>query len=187
MADSPDTPDRTAEALPVVFWLVPSEPWRSSLAKLIDTLGTEHRGPAFEPHITIEVSRARDGPALNALLDRVAASFEPMTLTAGKTAHSEVHFKTLFIEFDDPRPLALQQRLRAELGRSDYELRPHLSLLYHGDLPPHTRQRLATIHRFDGERIDFDSLVVVRAPSAGGDLSNIEALDTSLRRTLGRR
>jgi hypothetical protein len=180
MAASPAT-------LPVAFWLVPSEPWRSSFATLIAALGIAHRGPAFEPHITIEVGDVRDDdPDLGALLARVAASFEPMTLTAGRTAHSEAHFKTLFIEFDDPRPFALQRELRAGIGeRSDYVLRPHLSLLYHGGLAPATRERLAATHRFDGERIDFDSLVIVRAPSASGDLSDIEALDTSLRRPLG--
>ncbi|MCL4182894.1 MAG: 2'-5' RNA ligase family protein [Burkholderiaceae bacterium] len=180
MADSPAT-------LPVAFWLVPSEPWRSSFGALIAALGAAHRGPAFEPHITIEVSRVRgDDPGLDALLDRVAASVEPMTLTAGRTVHSEAHFKTLFIEFDDPRPFALQRQLRAELGEPpDYVLHPHLSLLYHGGLAPGTRERLAAAHRFDGERIGFDTLAVVRAQSAAGDLSDIEALDTSLRRTLG--
>lgn len=179
MADSPET-------LPVAFWLVPAQPWRSSLAELIAALGAAHQGPAFEPHITLEVSHARGDLSVEALLDRVAASFEPMTLTAGATAHSDAHFKTLFVEFDDPRPFALQQRLRDELGQDEgYVLRPHLSLLYRGGLARDTRERLAEPNRIEGERIDFDSLVVVRPSSPGGDLSDIDALDTSLRKTLG--
>lgn len=171
--------------LPVAFWLVPSEPWRSELAALISVLGRAHEGPAFEPHITLEVGHARREQSLDALLDRVAGSFEAATLTAGATAHSEAHFKTLFVEFDDPRPFALQRRLRDELGCDEgYLLRPHLSLLYHGGLAIETRERLARTHRFEGERMTFDSLVVVRPLAAGGDLSDIEALDTSLRRTL---
>jgi len=172
---------------PVVFWLVPSEPRRSSFAELVATLGEAHGGPAFEPHITIEVSHAHGGPALEALLDRVAQAVEPMTLVAGETAHSEAHFKTLFVEFDDPRLVALNRRLRDELGRDEgYVLRPHLSLLYRGGLPLETRRRLAETHRFADARIEFEVLVAVRPASPGGDLSDIEAIDTSLRRTLRR-
>jgi len=179
MADSP-------EMLPVAFWLVPAQPWRSLLAELIAALGAAHQGPVFEPHITVEVSHARGVASLEGLLDRVAASFEPMTLTAAETAHSDAHFKTLFIEFDDPRPLALQQRLRDELGHDEgYVLRAHLSLLYRGGLARDARERLVEANRFEGERIGFDSLVVVRPSSPGGDLSDIEAIDTSLRKALG--
>lgn len=172
---------------PVAFWLVPSEPWRSSLARRIATLAAAHRSPVFEPHVTIEVNRAGSGgPSLQALLARVAASFEPMTFVTGATAHSEAYFKTLFVEFDDPRPAELQRQLRAGLvGPADYLLRPHLSLLYRGGLAPELRESLAAAHRFDGERIAFDSLVLVRPASAGGDLSDPGMLDTSLRRTLG--
>lgn len=174
------------EMLPVAFWLVPSEPRRSTLADLIAALAAAHRGPVFEPHVTLEVNHAPGDLSLEALLDRVAAVFDPMTLTAGRTAHSDVHYKTLYVELDDPRLFALQRALRDELGRDDapYELRPHLSLLYRGGLDHDTRERLADAHRLDGERIAFDSLVVVRPAKPGGDLSAIEAIDTSLRKRL---
>lgn len=176
---------KAGESRPVAFWLVPAEPRRSSLTRLIAALGAAHHGPAFEPHITVEVSRAASDLSLEALLDRVAASFEPMTLTAAQTAHSEAHFKTLFIEFDDPRLFALRDRLRDELGCSEgYVLRPHLSLLYRGGMAVAARERLARANRFEGERMRFDSLVAVRPSLAGGDLSEIEAIDTSLRRRM---
>lgn len=179
--------DRAPGRHAVAFWLVPSEPWRSSLASLIGALGAVHGAPAFEPHITVEVSHAPVAPSLDALLDRVAHAFEPMCLVAGTTAHSEVHFKTLFVEFDDPRLPALRRRVRDELGHDDgYVLHPHLSLLYRGGLPCAVRARLAEAHRFTGERIEFDTLVAVRASSPGGDLSDIEALDTSSRCRLHR-
>lgn len=176
----------TSGLRPIVFWLVPSQPWRSRIADLIVALGRAHGGPAFEPHITIEVSHAPAGAALEAVLDRVARGFEPMTLVAGTTAHSAAHFRTLFVEFDDARLPALQRRLREELGRDEgYALHPHLSLLYRGDLPLETRVRLAATHRFAGERIEFDLLVAVQPSLPGGDLSDIETIDTSLRVALG--
>ncbi|GMV01669.1 MAG: hypothetical protein KJZ98_00345 [Burkholderiaceae bacterium] len=171
----------------VAFWLVPAEPRRSSLAELIAVLGKAHGGPAFEPHITLHVSRAPGGPSPEALLDRVARVCEPMTLVAGATAHSEAHFRTLFVEFDDPRLFALQRHLRDDPGHdAGYLLRPHLSLLYRGGLPVATRERLAQSNRLAGERIEFDALVAVRPSSAGGDLADIEAIDTSLRLPLRR-
>src|SRR5690606_39425570 len=105
------------DMLPVAFWLVPSEPRRAALAELITALGAAHQGPAFEPHITLEVNHARGDLSLEALLDRVAAAFDPMTLVAGETAHSEIHFKTLYVEFDDPRLFALQRALREQIDR----------------------------------------------------------------------
>ncbi|MCZ7562330.1 MAG: hypothetical protein M5U30_21800 [Burkholderiaceae bacterium] len=77
--------------------------------------------------------------------------------------------------------------MRDELGRDEgYVLRPHLSLLYRGELPVETRRRLAETHRLAGEHIEFDVLVAVRPSPPGGDLSDIDTIDTSLRRSLHR-
>lgn len=170
---------------PVAFWLVPSEEWHERLGRCIAELAAVYQGPAFEPHITLDVGQAPAAQAsLAAMLERVAARCAPMALTAGATAHSAAHFKTLYVEFDDPRPLALQQALRAEFGSADYLLDPHLSLLYHGNLAPEVREHLAATQRFEGEEIGFDTLVVVREGAPGATLADIETLDTSLRCTL---
>ena len=50
--------------------------------------------------------------------------------------------------------------------RGDYDLRPHLSLLYRGGLGVEERGRLAATYRFDGEGVTFDEVALVR-PAAG--------------------
>lgn len=82
-----------------------------------------------------------------------------MTLTAAGTGHADAHFRTIFVEFDDSRPFALQMRLR-----------------------------LAEDNRFRGERSGVDSLVVVRPSSTGATcrtsrLPTGTALQTSLSST----
>ncbi|MCZ7561849.1 MAG: hypothetical protein M5U30_18895 [Burkholderiaceae bacterium] len=133
------------------------------------------------------MSHAPAGPSLETLLDRVARAFEPMTLVAGATAHSEAHFKTLFVEFDDPRLLAIQRRLRDELGRDEgYVLRPHLSLLYRGSCLSRRAGASPKPIASRASTIEFDVLVAVRPSPPGGDLSDIDTIDTSLRRSLHR-
>src|SRR5262249_28072321 len=119
----------------------------------------------------------------SAELSRVAASYPPITLTCGVTEHGTEHFKTLFVTFDDTRLVGLRQALlnAAELGGMHYQLRPHLSLLYRGDLHSAERRRLASIHSFEGETVIFEELVLVRPVPPSDDLFDLDRLDKTQR------
>jgi 2'-5' RNA ligase len=135
---------------------------------LIAQLVSEYDAAPFEPHITLHAGACTDEDDVDALLGTVAAATEQMELMCGETGHTDALFKTLFIQFDDPRLLALHRRLRDRLTRTvDYTLQPHLSLLYK-ELPQAVRRDLASHYTFRGKTILFDHIAAVR-PGAGQD------------------
>jgi Cyclic phosphodiesterase-like protein len=173
----------TQQTVPVALWLVPASPWHQRLHRLIEELAGAFASAVFEPHITLHVGAVRRFSSVSAELSKVAASHPTIALTCGATKHGSEHFKTLFVTFDDTRLEVLRQALMdaADLGGMQYQLRPHLSLLYRGDLDSAERGRLASIHSFEGEPVIFEELVLVRPVPPSDDLFDLDRLDTKQR------
>lgn len=168
----------------ISFWLIPAQPHLEAFRALIADLAREYDAPLFEPHITLHAGVRTAGDDIAALLRRVAAASEPITLAAGNTSHSDALFKTLFVEFGDPGIRALHRRFQAGLHRfSEYSLAPHLSLLYKA-MPSESRATLAERHVYAGQRIVFDALAAVRPAPGQPDWSDIRRWDSSLRLSL---
>lgn len=164
---------------PVALWLVPAAPWHERFGALIGELAGQFDAIAFEPHITLDVGMLHDLSQVPDQLAAAVSSHPPMALVCGGTMHDNEHFRTLFVPFDDRRVHGLRDALRGAVAlRGDYDLRPHLSLLYRGGLGVGERERLAAMYRFDGEGVTFDEVVLVRAAARGGDLFDIRVLDT---------
>ena len=151
------------------LWLVPAEPQRAELRAHIDQLAVEHGTPSFEPHVTLASGVVAHDAVVTAI-DRVAADWGPLDVDAGSTAHGPDRFKAVFVELDDARLHELAAALCAGLGIpfEPDQLRPHLSLLYAADLPPHTRAAIAAAHSFAGTTLRFDTLVA-SVPGAGSE------------------
>jgi hypothetical protein len=168
--------------LPVALWLLPASPWREKFGAIIRDLAAIHRSVAFEPHITLHVGALHGAAPTSNWLGALGGARAPITLSCGATAHGPEHFKTLFVAFDDTTVTRLRDALLASADlRGDYPLQPHLSLLYRGGLDEAERARLAAQYRFDGERVTFDEVVLVRPGRAGADLLDIATLDTTER------
>jgi len=169
----------------VALWLVPAAPWHERFGQLISELAQRFEGTVFEPHITLHVGTLGDTPSVCARLAALAGSCAPLTLTCGQTMHGEEHFKTLFVVFDDRRLQVMHDALLTASGlQGDYDLRPHLSLLYRGGLHVAEREHLAATYRFDRKEVTFDEIVLVRPDTPGGDLFDIGRLDTTQRHRL---
>jgi hypothetical protein len=107
-----------------------------------------------------------------------------MELMCGETGHTDALFKTLFIQFEDPRLLTLHRQLRDHLARSvDYVLQPHLSLLYK-ELPQAVRRGLASHYTFRGRTILFDHIAAARPGAGQDDWSDIRGWVVWARRRL---
>lgn len=172
--------------LPVAFWLIPAQPHHRRLSALIRRLAAAHEAPAFEPHVSLHVGEAGGDEDVEVLMRRAAAQMPPFEMRAALTAHGPTRFKTLYVEFDDARPAALQGLISRQLRTaSSYDLRPHLSLLYREALDEARRQRLAAEHDIGGRLIRFDTLAAVLPGPGQRDLSDVPTWDTTLRVRLG--
>lgn len=115
----------------VAYWLTPAEPARSFFASTIAELATRFAAPVFEPHVTIYAGEAgNDAPAQ--VLGHALTGGKPFRLSARDIQYSDEFTKTLFVQFEPSRALShLSRALQQASARQDeYELNPHLSLIY---------------------------------------------------------
>lgn len=115
----------------VVYWLIPAEPARSFFASTIAHLATRFEAPVFEPHVTIYAGENGDDTPAQ-FLSHALTGCKPFRLSARDIQYSDEFTKTLFVQFEpSPALTHLSRALQgASAGHDDYELNPHLSLIY---------------------------------------------------------
>ena len=159
----------------ITYWLCPAEPARSHFATMIRELAARFDAPGFEPHVTIFVTSAeREDPGQ--VLGKVLSGHERFGLTALGLDYSDNFTQTLFIRFAPHPDLArLSEDLRRASGSpSDYELNPHLSLLYK-TMDSETKRELArTIPLLFGDAI-FDTVKAVLSPARIESREDVES------------
>jgi hypothetical protein len=174
-----------SDTLPVGFWLVPAPPHHRNLAAIIDGLAQELDAPRFEPHVTLYAGARSGDDDVEALLTQATENLGSLELRIAGVGTSPELFKTLYLEFEpEPQTERLCRLFRAGLKPAlDYELKPHLSLLYK-HLPGTTRAALAS--RFDvvGQRIVFAQIAAVRPGEGDNKWLDIDRWDVWLRREL---
>ena len=157
------------------YWLCPAEADYAYFAQLIRDLAGRFDAPIFQPHVTLYVtSRQKENP--QAVLDKVLPAHRPVRLKVSGLDHSEEFTKTLFVQLGDREQLVrLSEDLRrASVVQNDYQLNPHLSLLYK-TMDEKTRRELANSIRIDVTEIRFDSVKAVISPAEIRERSDVEA------------
>jgi 2'-5' RNA ligase len=159
----------------IAQWLIPAEPAHSFFQDLIDDLARRYDAPVFEPHVTIYVG-ADSTDAVDTMLSKAARDCEPIVLQALEISHSDEFIKALFVEFGlNSKLRQLNQVIRtAAQDSSDYDLKPHLSLLYKR-MSVQTRRRLARSIEVPFSQLVFDSLKAVRCISPTRSRADVEA------------
>ena len=149
----------------VAYWLCPAEPVRTHFVELINDLAAKFDAPAFEPHVTIYVTdAANDDP--EAVLEQALQGHGPCRLSIRDLDYADEFTKTLFVQFE---PDADVQRLSSDLRRAsalqnDYQLNPHLSLIYQ-TMASETKRDLAHSIRFPFDEVRFDSVKAIISPA----------------------
>ena len=146
-------------------WLIPAEPARGWFCSLINDLARRLEAPVFEPHVTVYVTKAAsENPA--GVLENALADQKPLRLSISGLDCSEEFTKTLFVEFQPDAILAsLSEKLRfASISRLEYELKPHLSLLYKRMPAEKKTEVMSSIHLPFSE-VDFDLVKAVISPA----------------------
>jgi hypothetical protein len=128
----------------ISYWLVPAQPDKSRLQRMIFALANRFGAPRFEPHVTIHSGPYTAEDDVTRKLARATREVSEIVLNTTGLGHSDEFTKTLFLQFaPDDRLLQLRRDLKRLLHEpGDYELNPHLSLLY-ANLPPETKAALA--------------------------------------------
>jgi 2'-5' RNA ligase len=178
-------------ALPVsrrivtAYWLIPAEPAHRFFQDLINDLARRYDAPVFEPHVTIYVG-ADSTDAVGTALSKAARDCEPIVLQALEVSHSDEFIKTLFVEFGlNSKLQRLNQVIRsATQNSSDYQLNPHLSLLYKR-ISTQDRHLLTHLIDVPFPEVTFDSLKAVRCVSPTQSRADVEAWGVVAEKPLG--
>jgi putative hydrolase of the HAD superfamily len=154
---------------------MPAAPARKFFQGLIEELARRFDAPVFEPHVTVHVGPNHAGAAEKALAQS-AHECEPINLEALDIDQSDEFIKTLFVQFAlNGKLQQLHEIIRnAAQDAAQYELKPHLSLLYK-KIPAITRRELADSIKVPFSEVIFDSLKAVRCISPTRSRADVEA------------
>jgi 2'-5' RNA ligase len=158
----------------IAYWLIPSEPAHSFLQRIINDLARRCDAPVCEPHVTICVGADRAEAAKNALGD-AARECKLIGLTPLGIGQSDEFIKTLFVQFAMAAELRKINAMIRDVANdlSQYELNPHLSLLYKTLAAP-TRRELAASINVPFSEVTFDAIKAVRCVSPAESGADIE-------------
>jgi Cyclic phosphodiesterase-like protein. len=168
----------------IAYWLIPSEPAHSFFQRIINDLARRYDAPVFEPHVTIHVGVDRPCAAKHAL-DDAARQCKLMRLTPLGIDQSAEFIKTLFVQFAMNAELRQINDIIRETAHdsSQYELKPHLSLLYQ-NLGAAIRAELTASITVPFSEIAFDSLQAIRCISPTQTGADVEAWELIAARML---
>ena len=159
----------------IAYWLIPSEPAHSFFQRMINDLARRCDAPVFEPHVTIHVGADRADAAKNAL-GAAARECKLIGLKPLRIDQSKEFIKTLFVQFATSAELSKINGIIREAANdpSQYELKPHLSLLYK-NLAVATRCELAASIKVPLSEVTFDAIKAVRCISPAESGADVEA------------
>jgi putative hydrolase of the HAD superfamily len=148
----------------IAYWLIPAAPARFFFETKIVDLARRYSAPVFEPHMTIYVGS--DRADAEEVITKAVSSCGPIEAKVLEVGQSGEFIKTLFVRFAINRKL---QRLNAMIrdvaeDSSDYELKPHLSLVYKR-MSIQRRRFLARSIEVPFSEVIFDSIKAVRCAS----------------------
>ena len=157
----------------IAYWLIPAEPARSFFATMIGDLARRYDAPVFEPHMTVHVGF--DLVEAEEVITKVARSCRLVQAEVLKVRQSPEFIKTFFVEF------ALNSKLRqlkericdAARDASDYELKPHLSLLYK-TMSIQARRQLVQSIKIPFSEVIFDSIKAIRCVAPTRNSADVE-------------
>ena len=165
----------TGANIVIAYWLMPAEPAQSFFASIIRELADRFDAPPFEPHLTVYAGpeEAKDP---NEILRGVFAGLDHFQLLVRDVQSSDQFTKTVFVQFEpDPRLSEISFALRrASSSDEEYELNPHLSLIYK-TMDTVVKSELANSIRIPFREVTFGSAKAVACPSPIKTREDVEA------------
>ncbi len=159
----------------VTYWLCPAEPERDQFTRMIGDLAARFDAPTFEPHVTIHTTNSeREDPAT--VLEKIVKGRRRSRLHVRGVDYSDDYTKTLFIQLaPDTELTQLSEDLRrASVSPGDYQLNPHVSLLYK-EMDEETKRQLAASIILPFSDVSFSSVKAVVSPAEVRSREDVEA------------
>jgi 2'-5' RNA ligase len=159
----------------IAYWLIPIEPARSYFQNIVNDLAKRYAAPEFEPHLTVHVGMDCT-ETVDQVLSNAGRSSKKIALQVLNVSSSSEFIKTLFVRFTRSTQLQqLNQSIRTAAEDSpDYQLSPHLSLLYK-QMSIQDRRLLTHSIEVPFSQVTFDSLKAVRCVSPTRSRADVEA------------
>ena len=158
----------------IAYWLIPAEPARSFFERTIVDLARRYNAPVFEPHMTIYVGS--DPVKAEEVIAKAVSGCRLFQAKVLKVCQTDEFIKTLFVQFGLDRKLRQLNEMigDAEQNSSDYQLNPHLSLLYR-KMSPLARRQLANSIKLPFSEVTFESIKAIRCASPTQNRADVEA------------
>jgi hypothetical protein len=168
----------------IAYWLIPGEPARSFLERTIVELARRYNAPVFEPHMTVYVGS--DRVEAEEVIAKAVYGCGLVQAKALQVCQSGEFIKTLFVQFALDRKLQqLNEMIRdAAQDSSDYQLNPHLSLLYK-KMSILARRQLAHSIKLPFLDVTFESIKAVRCVSPTRSRTDVEAWRVVAAKSMG--
>jgi 2'-5' RNA ligase len=158
----------------IAYWLIPTEPARSYFQNIVNDLAEQYSAPEFEPHVTVHVG-VDCTETVDEVLSKAGRSSKKIALQVLNVSSSSEFIKTLFVHFTRSTQLQqLNQNIRTAAQDSpEYQLSPHLSLLYKR-MSIQDRRLLTHSIEVPFSEVTFDSLKAVRCVSPTRSRADVE-------------
>lgn len=161
------------------YWLIPAEPTLAWFVQTVEKLAARYEAPTFVPHITLYAGAGAGIDAPAKVIQRALASaeiFSAQTMHPSGVSESDEFTKTLFVEFAFSDNVArFARHLRTHSAQSsNYELKPHASLLYK-TLPDEERAALTKEIAMPFESVEFDRVQAMICPSPTRTAEDVRA------------
>jgi len=146
----------------IAYWSMPAGAARKFFERIIRELAMRFDAPAFDPHLTLFVAPEGSRAPREVLDEIMSPNF---VLVAREIGWSETFTETLFVRFErNQRLLHLVEAIRKSSGSEQYQIDPHLSLIYK-KLPAKTKRALAEEIQLPFSEVRFEKIRAMRCKS----------------------
>jgi Cyclic phosphodiesterase-like protein len=168
----------------IAYWLIPTEPARGFFQGVINDLARGYNAPVFEPHMTIYVGS--EPVEAEEVIAKAVSGCQLVQAKVLKVCQSGEFVKTLFVQFALDGKLEHLNAIIHDAARdsSDYQLNPHLSLLYK-TMSILARRELAHSIKVPFSEVTFESIKAVRCVSPTRSRADVEAWRVVAAKSLG--
>lgn len=126
------------------LWIVPADPVKYLLQKIILDLSKKYGTPGFEPHATLLGDIEVKEEEILAGTKKLASMLKPFNLALGEISFSTTYFQSVFVRVKSNAKLMQANLLAKQIFNMPNNLfMPHVSLMYGVD-DMETREKIAT-------------------------------------------